>query len=153
LALDLDMQIWDRGAEGLNELARRVETAPASLRRSRFLSEEDGRYAFVAVRPTPYPIPFDGPVGEMLEATGRHPWRPAHIHIAVRADGYEPLVTHIFDSDSDYLDSDAVFAVKQSLISVFTPRAANDPARPDGVYGRWYSVENDIVLAPATEDG
>jgi hydroxyquinol 1,2-dioxygenase len=103
----------------------------------------------VAVHPVPYPIPFDGPVGRMLAATGRHPWRPAHIHMIVRADGYQTLTTHVFDRASKYLDSDAVFAVKRSLLRDFVPRSADDPERPPGVEGGWVSVENDLVLAPA----
>jgi protocatechuate 3,4-dioxygenase beta subunit len=101
-----------------------------------------------AVRPTPYPIPYDGPVGRMLAATGRHPWRPAHIHMIVSAPGYRKLTTHIFDGTSEYLDSDAVFAVKPSLVREFVPCAADDPERPDGVNGEWFTVENDLVLAP-----
>jgi hydroxyquinol 1,2-dioxygenase len=101
------------------------------------------------VRPVPYRIPDDGPVGRMLAATGRHSWRPAHIHIIVRADGYETLTTHIFDSASNYLDSDAVFAFKPSLVREFIPRSADDPERPDGVKGEWCSVRNDITLAPS----
>jgi catechol 1,2-dioxygenase len=84
----------------------------------------------------------------MLAASGRHPWRPAHIHMIVRAEGYHTLTTHIFDAASDYLDSDAVFAVKPSLIRRFVERRADDPERPPGVEGEWMSVENDVVLAP-----
>ena len=71
----------------------------------------DGTYAFLAVRPVPYTIPADGPVGRMLAVTGRHPWRPAHIHLIVRADGYVPVTTHIFDATSKYLDDDTVSAL------------------------------------------
>jgi protocatechuate 3,4-dioxygenase beta subunit len=85
----------------------------------------------------------------MLEATGRHPWRPAHIHMIVTAPGYQRLQTHIFDSASPYLESDAVFAVKRSLIREFVPRSADDPQRPTGVTGPWCSVDNDLVLVNA----
>jgi catechol 1,2-dioxygenase len=124
--------------------------APEGHLRGRFVSGPDGRYAFVGVRPVPYRIPFDGPVGAMLDATGRHPWRPAHIHVAVSAPGFEPLATHVFDGESRYLDSDAVFAVKPSLIRTFEPRAPDDPNAPDGTDGTWYALDDlDIVLAPA----
>jgi hydroxyquinol 1,2-dioxygenase len=99
------------------------------------------------VRPTPYTIPHDGPVGQMLATTGRHPWRPAHIHMIVRAPGHRTLTTHIFDAESEYLESDAVFAVKPSLVRHFELRTADDPERPAGVEGEWYSVESDFVLA------
>jgi catechol 1,2-dioxygenase len=102
------------------------------------------------VRPVPYPIPDDGPVGQMLAATGRHPWRPAHIHLMVRAPGYLTLVTHIFDRESAYLDSDAVFAVKPSLVRGFEERTGSDPETPPGVEGPWCSMTCEILLAPAT---
>ena len=102
----------------------------------------------MGVRPVPYTIPDDGPVGAMLSATGRHPWRPAHIHMIVRAPGYRTLTTHIFDAASEYLDSDAVFAVKPSLLREFESRSGEDPHRPDGVEGEWVSLENEIVLVP-----
>ena len=129
------LDVWQNDA---NELygVQDNDALEAHLR-GRFRSRPDGAYAFLGVRPVPYRIPDDGPVGAMLAASGRHPWRPAHIHMIVAAPGYETLTTHIFDVDSPYLDSDAVFAVKPSLLRRFVR---------DG--GRW-SVENDIVLAPA----
>ena len=140
-----EIDVWQNAENRL--YAVQDPEAPEAHLRGRFRSEEDGSYAFLAIRPTPYPIPDDGPVGTMLEATGRHPWRPAHLHIAVHAAGYEPVATHIFDADSDYLDSDAVFAVKQSLIKRFEPRDPADPDRPDGVSGPWFSLRTDLVLA------
>ncbi len=141
-----ELDIWQNGDDRLYAVQR--PEAPEDHLRGRFLTREDGSYAFVAVRPVPYPIPDDGPVGQMLDATGRHPWRPAHIHMIVRADGYQPLTTHVFDRASEYLDSDAVFAVKRSLLREFVARAHDDPERPEGVDGEWVSVENDLVLAP-----
>jgi hydroxyquinol 1,2-dioxygenase len=141
-----ELDVWQNGDDGLYAV-QSPETEEDHLR-GRFVSREDGGYAFLAVRPVPYTIPSDGPVGRMLEATARHPWRPAHIHVIVRAPGHRTLTTHIFDADSEYLDSDAVFAVKPSLLRRFEPRAADDPKRPDGVEGEWFSVANDLVLAP-----
>jgi catechol 1,2-dioxygenase len=130
------IEVWQNDTNELYSV--QDPDAPEGHLRGRFVSEADGSYAFVGVRPVPYRIPFDGPVGEMLEATGRHPWRPAHIHIAVSAPGYESLATHVFDGESPYLDSDAVFAVKPSLIRTFE-------AHEDGT---WYSLDDlDIVLA------
>ena len=88
------------------------------------------------MRPVPYPIPDDGPVGSLLRETGRHPWRAAHIHIKASAEGFEPLTSHIFVRDSDYLDSDTVFGVKESLIRDFVPDGEG-----------WLVCEHDIVLA------
>ena len=139
------IEVWQNDTNELYSV--QDPNAPEGHLRGRFFSRDDGRYAFVGVRPVPYRIPFDGPVGEMLEATGRHPWRPAHIHIAVSAPGYAPLATHIFDAESPYLDSDAVFAVKPSLIRAFDPRQPDDVEAPDGADETWYAVEDlDIVL-------
>jgi protocatechuate 3,4-dioxygenase beta subunit len=92
---------------------------PSNLR-GRFLTGDDGGFAFTAVRPVPYQIPGDGPVGRLLDQTGRHPWRAAHIHVIVSARGHETLTTHLFDAESPYLDSDAVFGVRDSLVVQFT---------------------------------
>jgi hydroxyquinol 1,2-dioxygenase len=140
-----EIDMWQNGDNRL--YAVQDPNAPeAHLRGVR--TRDDGSYAFLAVRPVPYPIPDDGPVGQMLSATGRHPWRPAHIHIIVRAQGYQTLVTHIFDRESEYLDSDTVFAVKPSLLRTFEQRDADDPDRPDEVEGEWCSLECTLALAP-----
>jgi hydroxyquinol 1,2-dioxygenase len=146
-----ELDVWQNGDDRLYAVQR--PEAPEDHLRGRYTARADGSYAFVAVRPVPYPIPYDGPVGQMLDATGRHPWRPAHIHMIVRAPGYRTVTTHIFDRDSEYLDSDAVFAVKPSLLREFVERDADDPERPAGVDGTWVSVENDIVLAPGADGG
>jgi hydroxyquinol 1,2-dioxygenase len=142
-----EVDVWQNGADQLYAVQR--PEAPEDHLRGRFLTRDDGTYAFVAVRPVPYPIPYDGPVGHMLERTGRHPWRPAHIHMIVRADGYRTLTTHMFDQASEYLHSDAVFAVKPSLLREFVTHGPDDPDTPAGVTTEWVSVRNDIVLAPA----
>jgi maleylacetate reductase len=111
-------------------------------------SAADGDYRFWSVRPAPYPIPDDGPVGDLLTAAGRGPMRPAHLHFKVEAPGYRTLITHIFVAGDPYLDRDAVFGVKESLITDF---AEHPPGTgPDGrrLDGPWTSVAFDIVLAP-----
>jgi hydroxyquinol 1,2-dioxygenase len=142
-----ELDVWQNGDDRLYAVQR--PEAPEEHLRGRFLTRPDGSYAFVAVRPVPYPIPYDGPVGQMLELTGRHPWRPAHIHMIVRAEGYRTVTTHIFDRDSDYLDTDAVFAVKPSLTREFVTHGPEDPDTPEGISTEWVSVRNDLVLAPA----
>jgi protocatechuate 3,4-dioxygenase beta subunit len=107
-----------------------------------FVTGPDGRYRFRTVRPVSYPIPDDGPVGGLLRGAGRHHWRAAHIHAIVSAPGYQPVTTHIFDADNPYLDSDAVFGVKESLIRPFRPAGPGDP--PDVSY----VVGMDFTLAP-----
>mgnify|MGYP006277140355 FL=1 len=87
--------------------------------RDRFKTKADGSYKFIGIKPVSYPIPNDGPVGKLLEKLGRHPYRPAHMHFIVGAPGYESVTTHIFVSGDRYLESDAVFGVKNSLIVDF----------------------------------
>jgi len=142
-----ELDIWQNGD---NELyAVQDPAAPENHLRGRFTAREDGSYGFITVRPSPYPIPHDGPVGRMLAATGRQPWRPAHIHVIVRAPGHRPVTTHVFDRGSEHIDSDAVFAVKPSLLRELTARSADDPERPPGITGAWWSLASDFVLVPA----
>jgi catechol 1,2-dioxygenase len=143
------IDVWQNSPDGL--YAVQDPEAPPHHLRGRFRTGADGAYAFLGVRPTPYEIPGDGPVGAMLRAAGRHAWRPAHIHVAVSAPGFQTVVTHIFDESSDFLDSDAVFAVKPSLVKRFVPRDADDPERPRGVAEPWCSAEVDFVLGPAAD--
>jgi catechol 1,2-dioxygenase len=146
-----EVDVWQNGDDRLYAVQK--PEGPEDHLRGRFRTREDGSFAFLAVRPVPYPIPDDGPVGRMLAATGRHPWRPAHIHMIVRAEGYATVVTHVFDAASDYLDSDAVFAVKPSLMREIVPRSADDPERPEGVEGEWASLRCDLVLVAADDAG
>jgi hydroxyquinol 1,2-dioxygenase len=118
--------------------------------RGKFRSDADGRFLVRTVRPVHYPIPSDGPVGAMLRATGRHPWRPAHIHFVVSAAGYEPVTTHIFDRADEYLASDAVFAVKDSLICDFDRHEVADAeARSLGIVPPYCATRFDFHLKPA----
>ena len=109
-------------------------------------SGTDGEHAFWSVRPSPYPIADDGPVGEQLAATGRSPMRPAHLHFKVDAPGHRTLITHVFAAGDPYLDSDAVFGVKESLVVEFAEHPAG--AAPDGwvLDTAWASLNFDIVL-------
>lgn len=115
--------------------------------RGHFRSEKDGFYAFRHVKPIPYPIPTDGPVGEMLAKMGRHPMRPAHIHAIVACEGFRPLTTHIFLKGDPYNHSDTVFGVKESLIVEFVEHAAG--AAPDGSISKepFFTAEFNFVLA------
>jgi catechol 1,2-dioxygenase len=119
--------------------------------RGRFRTDAEGRYLIRTVLPVNYPIPSDGPVGAMLRATGRHPWRPAHIHFVVSADGYEPVTTHIFDRTDEYLGSDAVFAVKESLVCDFVRRdTRHSEAARVGIEPPYYTAEFDFHLKQAS---
>ena len=118
-----------------------------------FRTGADGRYWFKAIKPKHYPIPGDGPVGELLDRLGRHRFRPAHFHYLISADGYDPLITHIFDPDDPYIHSDAVFGVKESLMARFEPIDDVERQREHGFAQRYYDVAYDFVLARVEEVG
>jgi catechol 1,2-dioxygenase len=139
------LDVWQTSSNGLYDVQDPGQP-PYNLR-GRFHARDDGSYRFVTVRPAPYTIPDDGPVGQLLRATDRHPWRAAHIHVIVSADGHQPVTTHIFDAESDYLDSDAVFGVKDSLIRPFVRHDDVEEAARLGVPTPYLTVEQDFVLA------
>src|SRR3546814_1921976 len=114
--------------------------------RGRLFADDKGAFHFWTRRPAAYPIPTDGPVGDMLEAQGRHPWRPEHVHFMVIAPNCRKLVTHIFASGDQYLDSDVVFGVKESLIRPYVRHDGG--VAPDGkqMEGEWVSLSCDFML-------
>jgi hydroxyquinol 1,2-dioxygenase len=122
------LDVWSGDGEGVYDM-QRGEAVGMRLR-ARFHTDAEGRYRFWSIRPTFYPVPDDGPVGDMLRKMGRHPNRPGHIHMKVYADGCQPVTTHLFVADSPFLDSDAVFGVRNSLIVPFEKHAPG--AAPDG---------------------
>ena len=132
------LDVWQANDQGFYDV-QQPDVQPPGNGRGLFTADQDGAYWFRTIVPTHYPIPTDGPVGTLLEATKRHPYRPAHIHFIVTAPGHRPLTTHIFVAGSPYIESDAVFAVKKSLITEFTP--AGDPEQPA-------RANFDIVLQP-----
>ncbi|MPY55748.1 intradiol ring-cleavage dioxygenase [Streptomyces spongiae] len=119
------LDVWQANAEGYYDV-QQPDVQPPGNGRGLFTADAEGRFWFRTCVPSPYPIPTDGPVGDLLRATGRHPYRPAHIHFIASAEGYAPVTTHIFVAGTDYLDSDAVFAVKKSLVQDFAE--TDDPA-------------------------
>jgi hydroxyquinol 1,2-dioxygenase len=143
--LDLDgrpiggatVDVWHSDEDGFYDVQYGPEAE--ATRRARFAADAEGRVWFWSSLPSKYPIPDDGPVGQMLAAVGRHPWRPAHLHFRITAPGYKPLITHIFVRESEYLDGDAVFGVKASLIDEFPrqpPGLAPDGTRMERPYRR-----------------
>ncbi|HVB33557.1 MAG TPA: intradiol ring-cleavage dioxygenase [Patescibacteria group bacterium] len=122
------VDVWQSDTDGYYDVQRPDLTEPTL--RGRFRPDSQGRFHFWSILPSPYPIANDGPVGQMLVATARHPWRPAHLHFMISADGHEKLITHVFPRNDPYLDSDAVFGVKNSLIANYTQEGAG--VAPDG---------------------
>ena len=120
------LDVWQSSGNGLYD-TQDPGQPPFNLR-GVFAAGPDGRYAFRTARPVSYPIPTDGPVGDLLRATARHCWRAAHIHAIVSAPGHRPVTTHIFDAENPYLGSDAVFGVRDSLVRPFRPAGPDDPA-------------------------
>ncbi|KAL4921039.1 Intradiol ring-cleavage dioxygenase [Aspergillus aurantiobrunneus] len=120
------VEVWQASTNGLYE-QQDPEQEEFNLR-GKFRTDEEGHYSFYCLRPTPYPVPDDGPAGKLLKLMDRHPFRPAHIHIIATHDGYKPLTTQIFDRKDPYLTNDSVFAVKDSLIVDFIERKGDPQA-------------------------
>ncbi len=133
------IDVWSDNADGYYDV-QQPDIQPKWNNRGIFVTGNDGYYEFFGIKPVSYPIPDDGPVGEMLGHLGRHPYRPAHMHYLVNADGYEKLITHTFVGDDAYLKSDAVFGVKKTLIAPFE--------RTSGSISLWQS-KFDFVLVQA----
>lgn len=132
------VDVWSDNADGFYDV-QQPGIQPRGNNRGVFVTGADGRYAFRGIKPVCYPIPDDGPVGQMLAALGRHPYRPAHMHYLITAPGFQRLVTHTFVGGDEYLTSDAVFGVKASLIAPYERLQGQDTL--------WHSPF-DFVLAP-----
>ena len=143
---DAVVDVWQSDSEGFYDI-QRSDLDQAQLR-ARFHADAEGRLRFWTIMPTAYPIPDDGPVGDMLKATARHPWRPAHLHFMAAAPGYTTLVTHVFVAGDPYLESDAVFGVKKSLIDTYPEQPATQ-APPDGrnMKGPWRRLNYEFRLS------
>ena len=143
------IDVWQTNDDGFYDVQQKGIQPDFNLR-GVFRTDEDGDYYFWGAKPRFYPIPDDGPVGQLLGKLGRHPYRPAHLHYILEAEGFETLITHIFDPDDEYIHSDAVFGVKESLLAKFD--LIEDPARiaAEGAEGPFYEVVHDFVLAPAS---
>lgn len=119
------IDVWSDNAEGFYDV-QQPDIQPRWNNRGVFVTGPDGAYSFRGIRPVSYPIPDDGPVGQMLKSLGRHPNRPAHMHFMVSAPGHETIVTHTFVDGDRWLASDAVFGVKASLIAAIEKGTPGD---------------------------
>ena len=133
------IDVWSDNADGFYDV-QQLNVQPRWNNRGIFVTGSDGAYSFRGIKPVSYPVPVDGPVGDVLRGMGRHPYRPAHTHVIVTAPGFQTLVTHVFVGDDPYIDSDTVFGVKESLKAPFEPAAGGDTE---------WRCPFDFVLAPA----
>jgi protocatechuate 3,4-dioxygenase beta subunit len=145
---NVPVDVWHADNEGFYDSQKSDYEAHGPSSRARFITDAEGRFFFRTILPCSYPIPTDGPVGEMILQTRRHPMRPAHVHFLVNASGYEPLITHVFIDGDKYLDSDVVFGVKNELIARIEKRT--DARMPDGKpAGRpWHLMTYEFHMKP-----
>ncbi len=140
------LDVWETDENGLYE--QQDTEQPDMNLRGKFRTDHEGRYFFVGIKPVSYAIPDDGPVGQLLRALSRHPFRPAHIHLLVSADGFMSVTTHLFVKGDPYLDSDAVFGTKDSLVVDFIRHTSEEEAARYHVTAPFYTVHFDFVLKP-----
>jgi catechol 1,2-dioxygenase len=140
----VEVDIWQSSPAGLYE---NQDPAQADMNlRGKFVTDSDGRFAFQSVKPGPYPVPVDGPVGALLKAQNRHPYRPAHLHFLCFKQGYKTLVTQVFVDADEYLDSDVVFGVTRALVGAF---AKGEGTPPWGEHrGEWVGFDHTFVMEP-----
>ena len=150
-----EMEIWQTADNGL--YSNQDPAQPDYNLRAHMVVGDEGVYAFTTVRPAPYTVPGDGPVGELLRATGRHPWRPSHLHFIATAAGYRGLVTEVFPDDDRYLDEDAVFGVRERLITRCERSdtvASSDQAQVSAALrAPYYTIDFDFHLSRADGTG
>jgi hydroxyquinol 1,2-dioxygenase len=142
------LDIWSGDGEGNYDM--QIPGEKGMKARGRIRTDAQGRDWFRSIRPTFYPVPTDGPVGRMLRKMGRHPYRPGHIHMIVSAPGYLPATTHLFVAGSEYLDSDAVFGMKESLVAQFDRHPPGIVPSGERIDTPFYTVNYDFRLRPAT---
>jgi len=150
--LDLDghpipramLDFWQTAANGLYP-AQDPGQRPDNLR-CRMLTDDEGNYALKVIRPSPYTVPYDGPVGDLLRAGGRHAWRPAHYHFIVSASGFRSIVTELFDAEDRYIDEDAAFGVRDGIVVKFIRNDSAKEAASLGLKSPFYIVNFDFRL-------
>ena len=138
---DVDFGARDR----LAILISSTEQAPMNLR-GKFVTDGEGHFSFRSVKPAGYPIPIDGPVGDLVRATGRHNFRPAHLHFLIFKEGFKTLISQIYVNDDEKLETDVQFGVTRALVGNYV---RHNGAEPTGdVQGEWYSLDQTFVMEP-----
>jgi hydroxyquinol 1,2-dioxygenase len=142
---DAEVDIWHSSPEGFYE---NQDPAQADMNlRGTFTTDQNGHISFRSVKPAGYPIPIDGPVGDLLRAQGRHNMRPAHLHFLARKEGLKTLITQVYVQDDTFLDSDVQFGVTRRLVGNYVRHDSEPPPAPD-VTGPWYSLDHTFVMEP-----
>lgn len=139
------VDVWQSDEEGFYDVQR--PELGGMRARGVFRTDAQGRLRIRSILPVAYPVPTDGPVGQMLVASGRHPWRPAHVHFLLQAPGHETLITHVFRRGDPYLDSDVVFGVRASLVADFVPHAAGSGPHPESTRP-YHTLDFTFTLVP-----
>ncbi|MGO4712679.1 dioxygenase family protein [Bradyrhizobium sp. 2TAF24] len=145
-----EVDVWHADDDGFYDSQKPEYATTGPSLRARFVTDDDGRFSFRTILPCSYPIPTDGPVGDLIRASARHPMRPAHVHFLVKAAGFEPLITHVFLEGDEYLRSDAVFGVKDELVAKV--EAQDTPTLPNGerVDGPWHRMTYHFQMKPGS---
>jgi hydroxyquinol 1,2-dioxygenase len=141
------LDVWQTAGNGKYDV--QDPDMPDNNMRGVFKTDAEGNFSFVTEKPLPYSVPTDATVGELLRASGRHAMRPAHIHFIVSADGYESLTTHVFSANDEYLDSDAVFATKSSLVGDYQQSNDADLAAKYNLSTPFTHLQFDMGLMPS----
>jgi protocatechuate 3,4-dioxygenase beta subunit len=139
-----EIDVWHSSPQGLYE--NQDPTQAEMNLRGRFISDQAGRFHFRSVKPAGYPIPVDGPVGELVRATRRHNFRPAHLHFMVYKPGFKTLISQIYSPDDPHIDSDVQFGVTRALIGNYMRH--DDPSSEWGFVAPWYSLDQRFTLEP-----
>jgi catechol 1,2-dioxygenase len=141
-----EVDVWHSSTEGLYE---NQDPAQAEMNlRGKFTTDAEGRFSFRSIKPAGYPIPVDGPVGDLVRAQGRHNMRPAHLHFLIYREGFKTLVSQVYSNDDPYLETDVQFGVTRALIGDYRHHEAGEPAPTGDVAGPWYSLDQTFVMEP-----
>jgi catechol 1,2-dioxygenase len=139
-----EVDIWHSSPEGFYE-QQDPKQAPMNLR-GKFVTDTQGHFGFRSVKPAGYPIPIDGPVGDLVRATGRHNYRPAHLHLLILKEGFKTLISQIYVNDDEKLETDVQFGVTRALVGNYVRHG--EPAPASDVKGEWYSLDQTFVMEP-----
>ncbi|MBV9557747.1 MAG: catechol 1,2-dioxygenase [Pseudolabrys sp.] len=141
-----EVDIWHSSPEGFYE-QQDPKQADMNLR-GKFTTDKNGHFSFRSVKPAGYPIPVDGPVGDLVRATKRHNFRPAHLHFLIFKQGYKTLISQVYSNDDPKLETDVQFGVTKALIAHYVRHGANEKAPAKDVTGEWYSLDYTFVMEP-----